>query len=132
MPNIAYVDTSVLVAALFDEAEGPTARAVLARYERLVSSDLFVAELASVASRENVAIARLTRHVDSISLLFPNRSLRDEMIQILQHGYVRGADLWHLACALFLSPNVADLDFLTFDKRQQSVASKLGFPSPLG
>jgi len=40
---------------------------------------------------------------------------------------VKGAHLWHLACALFLAPEPKDLAFLTLDKRQEAVARKLGF-----
>jgi len=46
---------------------------------------------------------------------------------VLRHGYVRGADLWHLACALYLKKRVKELLFLTLDQRQQEAAMKLGF-----
>jgi hypothetical protein len=40
---------------------------------------------------------------------------------------LKGADLWHLANALFLSPDAEDLSFLTLDTRQADVAGRLGF-----
>jgi hypothetical protein len=40
---------------------------------------------------------------------------------------VKGADLWQLACALFLAPEPKGLAFLTLHKRQEVVARKLGF-----
>ncbi len=39
----------------------------------------------------------------------------------------RGADLWHLACALWIAPDARGLAFVTLDKRQREVARKLGF-----
>ena len=41
--------------------------------------------------------------------------------------YDAKADLWHVACALFLSPNPTDITFLTLDKPQRDVARRLGF-----
>jgi hypothetical protein len=46
---------------------------------------------------------------------------------VLEHGYLRGADLWHLACALFVVDEPDMLTFLTLDTRQQEVAAALGF-----
>lgn len=43
-------------------------------------------------------------------------------------GYARGADLHHLACALFAAESPRDLPFLTLDTSQGALASKLGFP----
>jgi len=45
----------------------------------------------------------------------------------LTHGDVRGADLWHLACALFLTSVPAQIGFLTLDQRQNELAAALGF-----
>lgn len=57
----------------------------------------------------------------------PERSLRPEIEAVLDAGYVRGADCWHLATALYLSLEPADISFLTLDKRQGEVARALGF-----
>jgi hypothetical protein len=59
--------------------------------------------------------------------IFPPRRLTLEMNQILEEGYLKGPDLWHLACALFLRSKVEDLAFLTLDGRQGSIARSLGF-----
>jgi hypothetical protein len=48
------------------------------------------------------------------------------MSTVLDAGYVRGADLWHLAVALFIDPE-REIDFLTLDERQRAVSRKLGF-----
>ena len=63
----------------------------------------------------------------SLNWTFPDRPLTQEFARILGTGYLRGADLWHVACALYLSPNPQDLTFLTLDARQKRVAAKLGF-----
>jgi len=47
----------------------------------------------------------------------------------LEVGYLRGADLWHLATALYITEDPAQITFMTLDKSQQAVASKLGFRS---
>jgi hypothetical protein len=39
----------------------------------------------------------------------------------------RGADCWHLATALYLSPDPSALTFLTLDLAQRHVAKALGF-----
>jgi hypothetical protein len=58
---------------------------------------------------------------------FSKAFIGGELERIAVEGYVKGADLWHLACALFLAPQPKDLAFLTLDKRQEAVARKLGF-----
>ena len=45
------------------------------------------------------------------------------------YRFLRGADLWHLACACYLAPDPKDLDFLTANERQQEIAKELGFKS---
>lgn len=62
-----------------------------------------------------------------IELIMPARSLRPEFTAVLATGYVRGADCFHLAVALSLSPDPRELTFLTLDKRQRDVAKALGF-----
>ena len=46
---------------------------------------------------------------------------------MLAHGHVRGADLWHLACASFVKRRLGQLAFLTLDGRQGDAARALGF-----
>jgi hypothetical protein len=53
--------------------------------------------------------------------------LTDEISRVLSAGYLRGADLWHVACALYLEPEPDELVFLTLDASQKAVAAKLGF-----
>jgi len=67
----------------------------------------------------------------AISLVLPERSLEPEMKEVLQHGYLRGADLWHVACAIFVAGQArADLTFLSRDVAQRKAARQLGFATP--
>jgi hypothetical protein len=53
--------------------------------------------------------------------------LSRQIATVLASGYVRGADCWHLATALWLAPDPSELTFLTLDERQRDVAARLGF-----
>ena len=59
--------------------------------------------------------------------VLPDRPLTPEYERILAVGSLSGADLWHLACALFVAQNPGDLSFITLDRRQLDVAGRLGF-----
>lgn len=94
---------------------------------RLRSADLLEAELRAALRREDApSDAPLLNRVSWVS---PQRPLSSEITVILGAGRLRGADLWHLACALYLAPSPRDLSFLTLDTRQGAVAEKLGFPA---
>lgn len=123
----AYVDSSCLVAVAFDEPGARKLAARLRRFERLFSSNLLEAELRSALSREGVD-GRAEDLLSWIAWIYPNRPLTAEYTRITATGYVKGADLWHLANALFLSPDAEDLSFLTLDTRQAEVAGRLRFP----
>ena len=41
--------------------------------------------------------------------------------------HLRGADLWHIATALYTTPEPGDISFVTLDHRQRTVAKALGF-----
>jgi predicted nucleic acid-binding protein len=124
--RLAYVDTSCLVAITFAEAGATKVAGRLERMDRLFASNLLEAELRSALAREGFSVdpAEL---LSGITWVYPNRPLSGEFGRIAVEGYVKGADLWHLACALFLAPEAKDLVFLTLDKRQEAVARKLGF-----
>ncbi len=46
---------------------------------------------------------------------------------MLQHGRLRGADLWHLGCALYFRDLVGEAVFASADRRQAEVAKGSGF-----
>jgi hypothetical protein len=124
--KLAYVDTSYLVAVAFGEASAPRVEARLRAFDRVFSSNLLEAELRAALRREGVA-APATPFTGWITWVFPNRALSLEFDRAITAGYAKGADLWHLAHALFLSPSAKDLTFLTLDQHQRAIAARLGF-----
>jgi predicted nucleic acid-binding protein len=123
--SVAYVDTSCLVAAAFGEPAGRAVSRRLVRFRTAVASNLLEAELRSVFLREQAALEpSLFR---GISWVIPDRVMRAEIERVLAAGSVRGADCWHLATALYVSPEPGELTFLTLDDRQRRVAEILGF-----
>lgn len=94
-------------------------------FDELVSANLLEAELRSVYARERVPIDSPLPF--SIAWILPDRPLTDEIARVLAAGYVRGADCWHLATALYLAKDAASLAFVTADQRQETVARALGF-----
>ena len=123
----AYVDTSAVLSVAFDE---PTAQSVaqrLAEFPSLVSSNLLEAEMRSALVREGDPFT--PRLLSRIEWILPTRPLHAEIATVLQAGYLRGADLWHVANALYAARTMPGLAFITLDQRQQSVAAGLGFPT---
>jgi predicted nucleic acid-binding protein len=125
--KVAYLDTSCLVAIAFGEAGAAPLARRMARFDVLAASDLLEAELRSAFVREGVEpqLELLT----GISWVVPDRPLHEEIASVLAAGYVRGADCWHLACALYVAEDAAAISFLTLDQRQAAVAKRLGFRS---
>lgn len=126
----AYVDTSCLVAVAFGEAGGAALARRLGAYEALFSSNLLEAELRAAFAREELTFD--PELLDGVSWVLPDRPLGAEMERVLAAGDVRGADLWHVATALYLAERPGDLDFLTLDARQREVAGRLGMPDGEG
>ncbi len=127
--SVVYVDTSCLVSIAFDEPGARRVAGTLAKARHLVSSTLLEAELRAALVREEVddSAERLT---DWIEWVHPDRRLTPEIGRVLQHGYVRGADLHHLASALFLAGEPEKIAFYSLDRRQAEVAAALGFRKP--
>jgi predicted nucleic acid-binding protein len=124
--SVAYVDTSCLVAIAFDESAAARTTTRLRGFDRLVSSNLLEAELRSALKREG-AEGDPVRLLSWLTWIHPNRSLAGEFERIAALGYLKGADLWHVANALFIDPEAHDLTFITLDRRQEEVAARLGF-----
>jgi hypothetical protein len=125
--TFGYVDSSCIVAIAFDEPGARKMARRLRRFDRLFASNLLEAELRSALLREDVD-GGIDSLLSWIAWVYPNRPLTPEFARIASAGYLRGADLWHLANALFLAPTPGELTFLTLDVRQAEVAEKLGFP----
>ncbi len=123
--SVAYVDTSCLVAIAFREKGATALGRRLGGFTELVSSNLLEAELRASFEREKVTAD--PRLLDRMSWILPDRPLSKEITEILAVGYLRGADLWHVACALYLVGRVGEVSFVTLDAKQQKVAERLGF-----
>ncbi len=123
--NVAYVDTSCLVALAFNEAGASALARRLGRFDRLVASNLAEAELRAAFVREGRTGAPTA--LDRLSWIVPDRPLSPEIARVLAAGYVRGADCWHLATALYLAADPEQLAFLTLDRAQATLARALGF-----
>ena len=123
--SVAYVDTSIVVALEFEEHGVVEHAERMGGFSDLHSSNLLEAEV-------RTAFARERRRFDPsilarIEWIFPSRPLSAEMATVLQAGYLRGADLWHVAVALYIAQDPAEMCFLTLDQRQRETAASLGF-----
>ena len=123
--KLAYVDTSCLVAVAFGEPGAAALARRLGRFDVLAASDLLEAELRSAFVREGVEPEPAL--VSGFSWVVPDRPLHAEIARVLAAGYVRGADCWHLASALYLAEDPAAISFVPRDGRQAAVAKTLGF-----
>lgn len=123
--KVGYVDTSCLVAIAFGEKGGRGIGRRLQAFDELVSANLLEAELRAAFRREGVE--GLPDAATAVSWIIPDRPLNPEIVRVLAAGYVRGADCWHLATALYLAEDPSELTFLTLDARQREVALALGF-----
>lgn len=96
--------------------------------DEIFSSGLFVAELLASLSREGRSLADADPMLDAVSLIFVDGSLAPECKEALGQGYVRGADLWHLATALYIGGRQrTELLFISLDELQKGHAKGLGF-----
>jgi hypothetical protein len=124
--NVAYVDTSCLVAIAFGERGASRMASRLKSFDQLFAVNLLEAELMASFARERVAYERDL--VSELTWVLPDRPLAPEIERVLSVGYIRGADLWHLAAALYLAEDASELTFITLDESQRVHAERLGFP----
>ena len=124
--NWAYLDSSWLVGIAFGESGASRLKRRHRSFDRLFSSNLLEAEVAAALHREHVPWD--DRILTGVDWVIPSRPLSGEIRTVLEAGCLRGADLWHLATALYLAPNPQELPFLTLDQGQATVARALGFP----
>lgn len=125
---VAYVDSSCLVALTLGEPAAGRVVEMLRPFTRLVSSNLLEAEVRAALGRERVVPAADT--FTGVGWVLPERALAQEFELVAGHGTLRGADLWHVACALYLDPTAAELAFVTLDVAQRTVAAAVGFATP--
>jgi hypothetical protein len=125
----AYIDASLFIALRFQKSAAATIRTV--RQYEFFSSELLIAEVLAFGKREAIEQDLLWKSFHGLSWVIPEGSISEECRRVIQCGYSRGADLWHLACACYLSPETRKLAFLTLDEQQYSLAARLGFYTPL-
>ena len=123
--GVAYLDTSVILAIAFGQHDSDALRSRLLGYTYILSSILLEAEVRSAFARTG---RRFEQHVlAGIQWVLPARSLTQEIDAVLRAGYLRGADLLHLATALYAARDDRQMAFLTLDSRLRNVAQTLGF-----
>jgi hypothetical protein len=125
---IAFVDSSCVVALALAEPHARWVESQLARFDELWCANLLDAEFRSTCRRES--LPPVLYAVQGMQRLMPARDLAPEIGRVLDAGYLGGADCWHLATALYLTPEPKSLTFLTLDARQRAVAKTLGFKAP--
>ena len=123
--SVAYVDSSALAAIAFDEPHASTLASRMDGFDRLVSSNLLEAELRAAFLREKLDFQASI--VLGIDWILPDRTLTSEFKIVLDAGYLRGADLWHVATAMYVASGLPRLSFATLDAQQGEVAEALGF-----
>jgi predicted nucleic acid-binding protein len=128
--KIAYLDTSLLIRLKFETPAKKEIRKVQ-QYEALFSSELLYAEAMAFGCREKLDTSYILKAIEGISWILPDRSIAEEIQEVISCGYIRGADLWHLACARYFSPDPAQISFLTRDASQREIAAELGFDAPV-
>ena len=91
-----------MTAIPFGEPGADALAARLDKFTRLVSSNLLEAELRATFTREKLDFPE--NAVAGIDWILPDRPLAPELGAVHETGYLRGADLWHLANALYVTP----------------------------
>ena len=124
----AFLDTSVIASLLFEEAGSTELFGIFSGLESVYASELLEAEIRSAAAREGVDPQIVDTALLKLKWIYPDRNLTQELKQVISTGvYLRGADLWHLACALYLAGDPPVIPFMTLDKAQARAAIRLGF-----
>ena len=121
----AYVDSSALIAVSFGEPGSAAVLQWLRSFSILRSSHLLEAELRAAYARESRIFDPYM--LDGFRWVVPERPLSAEIAAVLEVGYLRGADLWHVAAALHYARDPREMAFVTLDARQRAVAAALGF-----
>ena len=124
----AFIDTSALAAVLFKETSFSIVQSTLADLESVYASNLLEAEIRAAAARESVLQQEVDNVLSKVTWIFPDRSLSHELRVVVSAGVpLKGADLWHVACALYLAGDPSLLPFVTLDETQSLAASRMGF-----
>lgn len=126
--KIAYIDSSYFIAVIFGENNSTQYSKFISRFDNVVSSVLLEAEVLSTAKREQLPLQEVENLLSVVRFLHIEGSLRPYLRKVFECGYLRGADAFHVASALWCSEaRTTDMHFLTLDKNQASIADILGF-----
>ncbi len=129
--RFGYVDSSCIVAIGLGEPGHAELETRLQRFEALFSSGLLEAEVRAALFREGATWSDPAGFQTVIEWVIPQGPLSQEITRVLEVGHLRGADLWHVASALFARESLqGQLSFLTLDEPQGRIASELGFDTP--
>ena len=123
--SAAYVDSSVIVAIAFEERRWGEVDRQIGAFDNLWASNLLEAEVRATYARTGKAFD--VKVLSGMRWVIPDRPLTSEISIVTKTGYVKGADLWHLATALYMTPDPSQVAFITLDERQGEVARALGF-----
>ena len=124
--KVGYLDSSVVLGLIFEEPGHERVRDRIEGFPRLFSSNLLEAEVRSAVQREGISDSQLAGFLARFDWVHPNRPLTLEILDVLAAGLLRGADLWHLACALYLRGAHDHVELVSLDQRQVEVAGRLG------
>ena len=91
----------------------------------MYSSSLLDAELRAAHASEDKPMQ--DHLLAGLRWILPHRPLGPEIERVLAVGYLRTADVWHVAVALSVVEDPSEITFVTLDERQRDVASALGF-----
>jgi len=120
-----YVETSAAARLLVEEAESAALAAHLDRLAerdvRLLSSVLLETELRRLAVRVDLSQAAVSRVLEGIDLLEPDRSLYHQA-GILPGRHLRSLDALHVAAALRVDATA----FIAYDRWQCEAADAVG------
>lgn len=124
----AFIDTSALAAILFDEPSSASIQRILGNFDAVCASNLLEAEIRSAAVRESISQREVDLILSRVKWVNPDRPLSREFQSIVLAGVrLRGADLWHVACALYMASDPWVLYFVTLDETQALAAERMGF-----
>jgi predicted nucleic acid-binding protein len=125
--DYAYLDTSAFLALVFRQSGYKQIEKILENVEQVLTTDLLMSEATSVFVRERGDFEVLKTSLGG--LLFITAELSVPLLEsVLRAGWLRGADLYHLAAAFWLTDSKPkNIYFLTLDEQQNRVAGKLGF-----
>ena len=99
----AYVDTSAMITVVFGQPGAVEMAQRINNFDHMASANLLEAEMRSVFAREAQPFDK--EILSKFQWIHPDRPLSQELEMVLESGYLRGADLWHLAVALYVHPD---------------------------